>query len=50
LVVSASNSYSGALVYISIVAFIGALSYIFIVGEVKRITLAEDKKPPHATK
>jgi MFS transporter, ACS family, D-galactonate transporter len=42
LIVSATNSFNGALVFVSIIAFIGALSYIFIVGDVKRIELSEN--------
>uniref|UniRef100_UPI00313F0869 MFS transporter n=1 Tax=Bacillus sp. OTU530 TaxID=3043862 RepID=UPI00313F0869 len=40
-IVSATNSFNGALVYVSIVAFIGALSYIFVVGEIKRVKLSD---------
>lgn len=42
-IVSATNSFNGALVFVSVVAFIGALSYIFIVGEVKRIEIVDNK-------
>jgi ACS family D-galactonate transporter-like MFS transporter len=40
-IVSATNSFNGVLVFISVVAFMGALSYIFIVGDIKRIELSE---------
>ncbi|RAS83650.1 MFS transporter [Priestia endophytica] len=42
-IVSATNSFNGALIFVSIVAFIGALSYIFIVGEVKRIEISDEE-------
>jgi ACS family D-galactonate transporter-like MFS transporter len=38
-VVAATGTFYGALAYIGVVALLGALSYIFIVGEVKRIEL-----------
>jgi ACS family D-galactonate transporter-like MFS transporter len=40
-VLATTNSFNGALVYISALALIGALSYIFIVGKVYRIELKE---------
>jgi ACS family D-galactonate transporter-like MFS transporter len=40
-VLAATNSFNGALVYISALALLGALSYIFIVGRVYRIELKE---------
>jgi ACS family D-galactonate transporter-like MFS transporter len=40
-IVSATSSFNGVLIFISIVAFIGALSYIFVVGEIKRIEISE---------
>ncbi|MGF6597138.1 ACS family D-galactonate transporter-like MFS transporter [Paraburkholderia sp. GAS448] len=45
-IVSATGSFVGALVFIGVVALIGALSYIFIVGDIKRIVLTEAH--PHA--
>ncbi|MGF6964761.1 ACS family D-galactonate transporter-like MFS transporter [Paraburkholderia sp. WC7.3g] len=41
LVVAATGSFVGALVFIGVVALIGALSYIFIVGDIKRIVLED---------
>ncbi|SEK01438.1 MFS transporter [Paraburkholderia diazotrophica] len=38
-IVSATGSFVGALVFIGVVALVGALSYIFIVGDIKRIVL-----------
>jgi MFS transporter, ACS family, D-galactonate transporter len=40
-IVSVTNSFNGALVFVSVVALIGALSYIFVVGEIKRIELSD---------
>jgi ACS family D-galactonate transporter-like MFS transporter len=40
-IVAATGSFVGALVFIGVVALIGALSYIFIVGDIKRIVLAD---------
>ena len=39
LIVGASGSFEPALAYIGVIAIIGALSYIFIVGEVRRVEL-----------
>lgn len=39
LIVSATGSFVGALAFIGVIALIGAASYIFIVGDIKRITL-----------
>ncbi|MEX3857154.1 MULTISPECIES: MFS transporter [Paraburkholderia] len=41
LIVAATGSFVGALVFIGVIALIGALSYIFIVGDIKRIVLAD---------
>jgi ACS family D-galactonate transporter-like MFS transporter len=38
-IVSATGSFVGALVFIGVIALVGALSYIFIVGDIKRIVL-----------
>ncbi|WP_042303562.1 MFS transporter [Paraburkholderia kururiensis] len=38
-IVSATGSFVGALVFIGVIALIGALSYIFVVGDIKRIVL-----------
>lgn len=38
-IVSVTHSFTGALIFVSAVAVIGALSYIFVVGEVKRVQL-----------
>ena len=38
-IVSATGSFIGAIVYIGVLALIGAISYIFIVGDVRRIVL-----------
>lgn len=43
IIVSTTNSFNGAIVFVSVVAFIGALSYIFIVGDVKRIEIADNE-------
>ena len=40
-IVAATGSFVGALVFIGVIALIGALSYIFIVGDIKRIVLAD---------
>lgn len=42
LIVGATGSFFGALAYIGVVAVIGALSYIFIVGDVHRVEVATD--------
>ncbi|HVW48853.1 MAG TPA: MFS transporter [Trinickia sp.] len=39
LIVSATGSFVGALAFIGVIALIGAASYIFVVGDIKRITL-----------
>jgi len=41
LIVAWTGSFVGALVFIGVIALIGALSYIFIVGDIKRIVLAD---------
>jgi ACS family D-galactonate transporter-like MFS transporter len=41
LIVAATGSFVGALVFIGVIALIGALSYIFVVGDIKRIVLAD---------
>ena len=41
LIVSKTGSFTAALTFISIVALIGALSYIFLIGKVRRIELSE---------
>ncbi|MBN3726844.1 MFS transporter [Burkholderia sp. Ac-20379] len=38
-IVASTGSFVGALVFIGVIALIGALSYIFIVGDIKRIVL-----------
>ncbi len=38
-VVATTGSFVGALLFIGVVALIGALAYIFVVGDIKRITL-----------
>ncbi|XUW92146.1 MFS transporter [Burkholderia sp. M6-3] len=40
-IVAATGSFVGALVFIGVIALIGALSYIFIVGDIKRIVLVD---------
>ena len=42
--ISATNSYSVAIVFVGSIAFIGALSFIFMVGKVRRIDMEGDKK------
>jgi len=39
LIVAATGSFVGALAFIAVIALIGAASYIFIVGDIKRIAL-----------
>jgi ACS family D-galactonate transporter-like MFS transporter len=41
LIVAATGSFVYALAFIAVVALIGALSYIFVVGEVRRVMLPE---------
>jgi ACS family D-galactonate transporter-like MFS transporter len=41
LIVAATGSFVGALVFIGVIALIGALSYVFIVGDIKRIVLVD---------
>ncbi|GLU31022.1 MFS transporter [Trinickia caryophylli] len=38
-IVAATGSFVGALVFIGIIALIGAAAYVFVVGDIKRITL-----------
>ncbi|MGF6853752.1 sugar phosphate permease [Paraburkholderia sp. CI3] len=40
-IVAATGSFVGALVFIGVVALVGALSYIFIVGDIRRIVLVD---------
>jgi MFS transporter, ACS family, D-galactonate transporter len=40
VVVGSTGSFFGALAYIAVIALIGALSYIFVVGEVRRVEVA----------
>ena len=40
-IVAATGSFVGALVFIGVIALIGALSYIFIVGDIKRIVMTD---------
>src|ERR1700761_6526973 len=40
-IVAATGSFVGALVFIGVIALIGALSYIFIVGDIRRIVMTE---------
>jgi len=42
-VVGATGSFFGGLAYIAVVALIGVFSYIFIVGDVKRIQLTDEE-------
>jgi hypothetical protein len=41
LILAATNSFNGALVFITVVDLIGVLSYIFIIGKVYRIELKQ---------
>lgn len=43
IILSATNSFNGAIVFVGVVALIGALSYIFIVGDVKRIEISDNE-------
>jgi ACS family D-galactonate transporter-like MFS transporter len=40
-IVAVTGSFVGALVFIGVIALIGALSYIFIVGDIKRIVMTD---------
>jgi len=40
-IVAATGSFFGALMFIAIVALIGAFSYIFVVGDIKRIEIED---------
>ncbi|HEV3424052.1 MAG TPA: MFS transporter [Paraburkholderia sp.] len=40
-IVAATGSFVGALVFIGVIALIGALSYIFVVGDIKRIVMTD---------
>ena len=42
VIVGSTGSFVGALAYIAVVAAIGALSYIFIVGDVHRVDISDD--------
>ena len=42
LIVQYTNSYTGALIFMSLVALLGACSYIFVVGTISRIELPEE--------
>lgn len=42
LIVQITNSFTGALIFMSLVALMGACSYMFIVGKIYRIELPED--------
>ena len=39
-IVAATGSFHGALVYIGVLALVGAVSYIFVVGDVRRLELS----------
>lgn len=41
LIISTTGSYTPALAFVSIVALIGALAYIFVLGKVRRIVITE---------
>ena len=43
-IVSATGSYNGGILFVSLVALGGALSYIFIVGKIERIQLKIESK------
>jgi ACS family glucarate transporter-like MFS transporter len=45
LILSRTQSFSGALVFVSAILFVGALSYIFIVNNPKRIVLPAENLP-----
>lgn len=42
LIVQFTNSYTGALIFMSLVALLGACSYLFIVGTISRIELPDE--------
>lgn len=41
-ILKTSGSFDGALVYVGVVGFLGAMSYLFIVGNVKRLELSSE--------
>lgn len=42
IIVGSTGSFFGALAYIGVIAGVGALSYIFVVGEVRRVEVLDD--------
>ncbi|AKO93264.1 MFS transporter [Priestia filamentosa] len=44
VIVSRTASFNGALIFVSAVALVGALSYIFVIGDVKRVEIVDNKK------
>ena len=40
IIVGQTGSFYGALAYIGVLALVGAASYVFVLGDVKRIELA----------
>jgi ACS family glucarate transporter-like MFS transporter len=43
-ILKATSSFDGALLYVGLVGFIGAMSYLLIVGEIKRLELGDREK------
>ncbi len=42
-ILKATGSFNGALVYVGLVGLLGAFSYLFIVGDIKRLEISEDR-------
>lgn len=42
-ILKATGSFHGALVYVGLVGLLGAFSYLFIVGDIKRLEISEDR-------
>lgn len=43
-IIKSTGSFNGALLYVGLIGLLGALSYLVIVGDVKRLELAENKE------
>ncbi|MDR3590051.1 MAG: MFS transporter [Negativicutes bacterium] len=43
-ILKSSGSFDGALIYVGLIGFIGSMSYLFIVGDVKRMELCTEMK------
>jgi len=47
-ILNVTGSFNGALVYVGVMGFLGAMSYLIIVGEIKRVDLHIDNDSPNA--